>query len=340
MKKPKFHENCAVRVTARLSFCKRIFLQQKFDTMLEELKSSSKKLNLSIEVPSSSTRKSFNTTPVDSYSKKGVVGARSPMNTAQSQSPRDSPKGSPRDVEGGRSSSIQKGGGMRKSSDVSGHARGIGTDHRRASPINGPHTDSPRSSRSRSRSRSDLSPQPITQPDCTKGGNQTQRQSILLQQRHPQSSAKSRQRTFSSSTLGFGVYDMMKNDQSPSSQPKKKILRIIGLRERQGGVKVSASDLCSRSNSNDGYSSTQNEEKLSRRIQALSPSPILRKDKTVKKEPTKITNSPSDMYGTSSQPDLTIFKSSRSRFASQEKVNKQKIKFRADIALITSPRLP
>ena len=40
------------------------------------------------------------------------------------------------------------------------------------------------------------------------------------------------------------------------------------------------------------------------------------------------------------KPNLSIFKSSRTRYAVQEKTNKEKIKLRAEIALITSPRLP
>ena len=128
MKKPKFHENCAVRVAARLTYCKRILLQQKFDSMLEELKSSSQKFDLSVAIPS---RKSSMTTDIDVYSRKGIVGGRSPIHSGQFS--RDSPKDSPRTIQDGKSPPVGRGGGgwMKNSNDSKEDLSSSVTNHRR-----------------------------------------------------------------------------------------------------------------------------------------------------------------------------------------------------------------
>ena len=346
MKKPKFHENCAVRVAARLTYCKRILLQQKFDLMLEELKSSSQKFDLSVAIPS---RRISVATDIDVYSRKGVVGGRSPSHSGQFS--RDSPRESPREIQGGKSPPVAKGGWIKNSNDFKEDlSSSTVTNHHRVKS----NIQSPDGRSSKSSPRSSIQRELATDAFVNHESQSQQDPSEVI--------SKRLQGPTGSCIQGTGVYDVKKEFQSPSKQPKR-ALRIIGLRERQGDFSLSASDLCSRSCSIKGSSSTRNDEKVagqvphtacgSGQVRTQNSLPHKIKDEmkingTSKNPMNTITNNNSvseekkDIHFEDSpnKPNLSIFKSSRTRYAVQEKTNKEKIKLRAEIALITSPRLP
>ena len=72
----KLNKNCAVRIEAKLTYCRRILLQQKFDSMLERLKKMKEDgvFELSVPVPKKSTTEIMQ----EAHRVRCVGGGRSP----------------------------------------------------------------------------------------------------------------------------------------------------------------------------------------------------------------------------------------------------------------------
>lgn len=270
----KFPDNCAIRIEAKLTYCKRILLQQKFDTMLEKLKKM--KIDGELELPPAVTKRSTAEIMDEAFRVRCAGGGRT-------------------NIEG-----------------VDGRRGGVVRDKRA-----------------------------VSQP-------QEEERKALEGDRNPSPSKSSKSRIAHSkgkelvaaaNKNAMGVYHINR-EPPPHSEPPKKPLKVLGVRERQD-PQINASDLFRRSE--DGQPN-RFDSKMSDRVtespagSAASTLSIGEKEncqqrtiakKVSSRSPSSVSEDKKEMLqiteGNLSSPDLSIFKSSRARLALKKSINNDKV---------------
>jgi hypothetical protein len=295
--RPRFPDNCAIRIEVKLTYCKRILLQQKFDTMLEKLKKM--KIDGELELPAAVTKRS----------------------TAEIMD---------------EAHRVRCAGGGRKTMECVDGRRGGAVKDRRAVPQS---QEDERKALEGERSSSDRQRWEGTCWSPSRGENPSLSRPLKSRTAH----SKGKELVAAASKNAMGVYHINR-EATPHSEPPKKSLKVLGVRERQD-PQINASDLFRRSDDglpnrldmkisdratetpsaptanthSIGEKENCQHRSIAKKVSSRSPSSVSEEKKEKHDEMLQIAE------GNLSSPDLSIFKSSRARLALKKCSNNDKV---------------